>query len=109
MIHSIDWPYPLRIISGMKLQAWLNAQPGLANYYIISRPALDCTGESRFTARVDIEDDAGITTDPSTLARRDVVEYQRGYYHHVYISDVLTYAWRCGLVNDRSVLVIYEW
>ena len=97
------------IIDGWTLRQWLRKQPGLENFEIIPHKPFDCTGESKFTAEVYIENDPTITTDPKTLTTKDVMEYQRGNYHHVYIQDVLDFAYKCGIIKDTYVFVIYKW
>jgi len=81
------------VINGSELQDWMENFPELKDFSIIPRPDnQDCIGESKFMALVDIENDPSITTDPSTLASKDVLEHQRGDYHHVYVHDALDFA-----------------
>ena len=99
-----------KVIDGEFLLEWMRDQPGLEDFEIVPQKPWDCTGESRYMAEVDIEDnDPTITTDPASLAAKDIKEYQRGDYHHVYVQDVLEFAYKSGIITDTYVLVIHKW
>lgn len=98
------------VIDGSALQDWLRTFPALTDFHIIPRDSgQDCEGESKFMSMVDINDDPAITTDPATLAAKDVLKFQRGDYHHIYVSDALDFAVKRGVVTDTFVIVSYSW
>lgn len=103
------------VLDGEALLEWLLTFPEFqkGSWEIIPDYPFDCKGESKWIARVEAPRDYApadtITTDPESLARLDVKEFQRGDYHHLYVAHVIAFAQVRGVLGEGNYFVYCAW
>lgn len=102
------------VIDGSALRDWLVrsfAEFQVGHWSMCPRPGQDCVGPSQFMALTEeaCYNAPDITSDPKSLARKDIAEHQRGDYHHLYVTDVVAFAVARGVLEDDYLLVHHKW